>query len=976
MAQQHKHQFARLEEQLLQAWQAEQTFEASLKQREGCPRFSFYDGPPYANGLPHHGHVVPVSIKDAITRYKTMRGYYVPRRLGWDTHGLPVEYQIEKELGFKSKKDILDYGIDKFNQASRDSVFRYKAEWERFFERIGRWADAEHAYATLENSYIESIWWVFARVHKKGLIFKGYRSMPYCPRCGTPLSNFELNQGYQDGVEDPSLFVKFRLKNPSFTQAPEDTSQDVYLVAWTTTPWSLPGNAALGVGPDVDYAHIRYTNDKNQTEQLVLAKDRLEIIDGEYEVLREFKGRELVGATYEPPFELQLDQFETNDNLYKVWEADFVSTEEGTGIVHVAPAFGEDDLLLAEQHDIPILQTVDEDGLIKTGIGLGQDSEGVFFKIADKALIDQLTHHNKVFAAETMTHTYPFCWRCDTPLLYYAVDTWFLDVPKIKDRLLKNNQAINWVPQHIRDGRFGNWLEDARDWGISRNRFWGAPIPLWRCQDDHYNVIGSLEELKQQAIDLPGTIDMHRPAIDEIRIRCSECGKEAARIEEIFDVWFESGSMPYAQDHYPFENEALFKKTFPADFIAESIDQTRGWFYTLHVLASALFDKPAAETIMVSGWVVAADGQKLSKRLKNYAPLDEVFDEYGADTLRYFMLTSPVVAAESVRFSKDALKEVQRNVFMTLWNVKNFFTTYAGVDAWEPPADLDIPQSDNVLDQWIVSRLHSTLREVTDEADQYQVAKATRPIMGFIDDLSNWYVRRSRRRFWKSGSDRDKDQAYATLHYVLVRTCQMLAPWAPFISDAIYRDLRGSAMPRSVHLTDWPMAGDSDDQLLRQMAVVRDIITEGLNQRADAGIKVRQPLGKATVAGESLPAEWRDIIRDELNVKEVVVAATGRQASNVVLDTNITPALRREGAARDLIRQVQQFRKECQLDVDDRIELALVTNDQATARAISEHADTIKSETLAVTLDTKESRGESKTVAVGGADVTISLRKQ
>ncbi|MBI3984203.1 isoleucine--tRNA ligase [Candidatus Microgenomates bacterium] len=963
-----KSQFSQMEEELLRIWDKEQTFAQSLKQREGAKRFSFYDGPPYANGLPHHGHVVPVSLKDSVTRYKTMRGYYVPRRLGWDTHGLPVEYQIEKELGFKSKQDILRYGIDKFNQACRESVFRYKAEWEKFFDRIGRWADAKNAYATMEDYYIESIWWVFAEAYKKGLISKGFRSMPYCPRCATPLSNFELNQGYQDDVEDPSVYVKFKL-----------VDENAYFLAWTTTPWTLPGNAALGVDVKADYVRIAYTNDEGKSEELLLAKARLGVIAGDFKILEEMKGQTLVGKRYQPLFKIDLSQVEVKENLYRLWPVDFVSLEDGTGIVHIAPAFGAEDLTLYTKHQVPVLQTIDEQGKVKTGIGLG-DLEGQWFKAADPQVIEYLARAGNIFAAETFRHTYPFCWRCETPLLYYAIDNWLLDVPKIKPDLLKNNQKVNWTPEHIRDGRFGNWLADAHEWGISRNRFWGAPIPVWQDDKGHFTVISSIAELKQKATKPLKTVDMHRPGIDQVKVRCDDCGDEASRIEEIFDVWFESGSMPYAQDHYPFANKTHFEQNFPADFIGESIDQTRGWFYTLHVLATALFNQPASQNIVVSGWVMAADGQKLSKRLKNYVPLDAVFDQYGADTLRFFMLTSPVVSSENIRFSSDGLKELQRNVFMTLWNVYSFFKLYADIDKWQSPAKLTEPKVTNVLDRWILARLNEVIVESTKQADAYQIAKATRPLIDLVDDLSNWYVRRSRRRFWKSEDDKDKQQAYETLHYVLIRVSQLLAPWAPFMSDRIYRDLRSSAMPESVHLTDWPAAGKTDKRLLEVMHEVRDLITVGLAQRATAGIKVRQPLTTALVGPVRdlfNDAELRRVMEDELNVKEVKPAVGGpNKKQRIVVDTKITQELKLEGLAREVVRCVQQYRKESGLNIDDRINLSLATADQQLKKAIQVFADIIQAETLAKKLDfTIGKKQQLKPVQVEGVKLEVAIAK-
>ena len=955
-----KHQFSELEEDMLGVWAKENTFQRSVAQREGAERFSFFDGPPYANGLPHHGHVVPSLIKDAITRYKTMQGYYVPRRAGWDCHGLPVEQKIEQELGFNSRKEIEDYGIDKFNQACRDSVFRYKAEWEQFITRLGRWVDLENAYATLENNYIESIWWVFKEIWDKDLVYEDFKSMPYCPRCATPLANFEVSQGYQDGVEDPSVFVKFQLAD-----------EDAALLAWTTTPWTLPGNAALAVHPDATYVKVTH----NQ-ETLILAKERLEVLNGEYHQEAELSGAEIVGKKYEPLFELDQATYELNENTYKVWSADFVGLDEGTGIVHIAPAFGADDLELGKQHDIPVLQTVNNQGHINQGVGL-DEIEGKFFKGADKIIMKALG--DSLYHSATIEHTYPFCWRCDSPLMYYAITTWFIRVDS--EQLVRNNEKINWVPDHVKRGRFGKWLEGARDWSFSRNRYWGAPLPLWRTEDGEVVVIGSMEELKERAVNPEAIDDLHRPYIDDIVIK-TDSGKEAYRIEEVFDVWFESGAVPYASNHYPFEKKEVFDKIFPANFIAESIDQTRGWFYTLHVEASSVFDSPAFENVVVSGWVVAADGQKLSKKLKNYTPVNEVFDHYGADTLRYFMATSPVVNAEDVGFSTDYLRDIQRNVFGTLHNTYKFYKTYADVDGWQPSDKLTESTSDNVLDQWMLSRLNEVIAQSTKAADNYQVMKASVPVKGLIDDLSNWFVRRSRRRFWKSEDDADKQQAYQTLHYVLVRTCQLLAPWAPFMSDMIYRELRSNKMPDSVHLTDWPAAGMVKHNVLEPMKQVRELITDGLQQRADSGVKVRQPLAKATVEvdgekTEELLTPYLEIISEELNVKEVAFAhGTG---SSIQLETKLTESLRHEGLAREVVRRVQNARKKAGLEVDDRIVLSLSSDDANLTKAIANNQSMICAETLCSDY-IQDAIGEGEDVhsdelKVGDASLKLELKK-
>jgi len=930
---QKKHFLAEIEEQMLKTWDQEKTFEKSLEERQGREVFSFYDGPPFANGVPHYGHFVQTTIKDAVTRYKTMRGYYVPRRVGWDTHGLPVEYAIEKEHDFRGKQDIVTYGIDRFNSECRESVFKYRDVWEQMFRRVGRWADYSKSYATLDENYIESVWWVFKTIYDKGLVYKDFRSMPYCPRCATPLSNFELNQGYQDNIADPSLFVKFKI-----------IDQDVSLLGWTTTPWSLPGNAAVAVNPGATYVYVEVSDDNNKNEVLILAKNRLSILDVKtYSIIKEVKGHELVGLAYQPLFALSnLSEYTNPADLYHVWSADFVSIDEGSGVLHVAPAFGEDDLQFGKEHNLPVLLTVDEFGKLKTDIGLPTEVGGQFFKKADETIIEYLARRDSIYSAETIIHTYPFCWRCDTPLLYYATDSWMIRVSSMKDALVNNNQQINWVPEHIKNKRFGNWLENARDWSISRNRFWGAPIPVWVTDDGEVVVIGSIEELKQKAINPDIIGDLHRPFIDNVEILTTS-GKKARRITEVFDCWFESGSMPYAQDHYPFENTDEWSKCFPATFIAEAIDQTRGWFYTLHVLATLLFDKPAFQNVICSGWIVAADGEKLSKRKKNYAPMDEIFDQFGVDTLRFFMASSPIVNGEDVRFSVDYLRDVQRKVFMTLYNTYSFYKLYADVDHWKPIQPLAEPKSSSVLDQWMLSRLNSAIQEVTKAMDDYHLDRATRPISDLLDDVSNWFVRRSRRRFWKSEYDVDKQQAYVTLHFVLLRLCQLMAPFAPFLTDFIWRELvQGTDLPNSVHLSDWPQTNKIDQQLLSQMAQARQYITVGLAQRAEAKIRVRQPL--ASVIVPKLPDLYRELIAEELNIKSV------EWGDEVRIDTQVTPELRREGLVRDVVHKIQSARKEAGLNVDDRIKLSLVTTDDELEKAIHEHADIIKNEALALEL--------------------------
>ncbi len=969
-----KSQFASIEEDMLKVWDKEKTFNKSIENRKGEELFSFYDGPPFANGLPHFGHSLVTSIKDSMLRYKTMRGYYVPRRNGWDCHGLPVEFAIEKAYGVSGKKQIMELGLEKFNAACRASIFQYKEDWELLLQRLGRWSDYENYYATVESNYTESVWWALGEINNKGLLYKGYKSTPYCPRCETPLSNFEVNEGYKDNVSDPSLFVKFKL-----------IDEDASMLAWTTTPWSLPGNVALAVNPNEKYVYVSYNDDNNREDVIILAKSRLSILDEQdYKIVKEVSAASLIGKTYEALFEVKdVKDLPGGQNLYRIWSANFVSVDDGSGILHIAPAFGEDDLNLGESNDIPVLTTVDASGHMKANIGLREVS-GKFFKSADKNIIEYLTEANRVFASETFEHTYPFCWRCETPLLYYAINSWFIKVSDVKTNLIKTASDINWTPGHIKEGRFGKWLEGARDWAISRNRYWGAPMPIWVNQEDDtdYVVISSTEQLKKLAGNDVKIDDLHRPYIDKVTF--SKDGKTYKRVEEVLDCWFESGCMSFAQFHYPFENKNDFEKSFPADFITEGLDQTRLWFYVQHVVNTLLFDHSAYENVIVNGIIMAADGQKLSKRLKNYPPVDDVFDNEGADSLRLYLLSSSQATqtADYFRFNRDALRDLNRNVLGTLLNSSHFFKLYADIDGWKPPKNLTQPKSITVLDKWLIIRLNQTVEQVSLNADNYKIAHAIQPIFELIDDTSNWYVRRSRRRFWKSEDDQDKDQAYATLHYVLVVTMQLLAPWAPFISDKIYRDLtKGMTTPQSVHLTDWPKAEKYDADLLESMSVTRGIVEQGLGLRMQKDdnqktIKVRQPLQSLTYTGDKLPPELEKIIADEVNVKDIknkTLVKGSRQ--EVSIDKNITQELKLEGLMRELVRQIQSLRKKSGLKVDDRIELFIDSNDSIIRSCIDAYSTTIMAETLALKFLTEKADGYTETINIDGANVGISLVK-
>ena len=878
-----------IEERILKFWDKKRVFKKSIAQRKGSRFFSFYDGPPFASGPPHYGHILATTIKDAVLRYFTMRGYRVERRVGWDCHGLPVENLIEKELGIKNKRDIEKLGIAKFNQVCQASVFRCVKDWEVTLKRVGRWADYSHAYATMDKEYTESVWWVFKQLYDANLIYSDFRVLPYCPRCGTPLSNFELNQpgAYRD-VEDQSVYLKFPIKG----------EKGNFFLVWTTTPWTLPANTALAVGEKINYVKVRLGDEK-----YILAKERLAVLDDkEYEIENEFLGGALVGREYEPLYEMKLDK-----PGWRVAAADFVSTADGTGIVHIAPAFGEDDMNLGKKEDLPLVVTVDLEGKIKKDLGI--PGEGKFVKTADEDIKADLKKRKFLFKEEKITHSYPHCWRCDSPLLYYPLNSWFVAVSQFKEALVANNQQINWNPGHLKEGRFGKWLEGARDWAISRNRFWGAPLPVWTCQKcGQVKVVGSLKELGKKISNL------HRPHIDKIIFKCSHCDGEMRRVEEVFDCWFESGAMPYAQWHYPFENKKLAEETFPADFIAEGIDQTRGWFYTLHVLAAALTlnniglgqNKPAFQNAIVNGLILAEDGKKLSKKLRNYTPPEDIFAKYGPDTLRYFLLTSTPIGDDYI-ISDRRIEETYRRTIATLWHTFSFYKTYTE-RKFKPRKNFE-PK--NILDRWILSRLNNLTQEIIAAMNNYDLTNGARPLDPFIDDLSNWYVRRSRRRLQKPENAAEKSEAAQTLYLVLLNLVQLAAPFMPFLTDEIYLWLRKPSMPESVHLCDFPKANKNliNEELEKSMATSRAIVAQALAERAAKGIKVRQPLQELKIKSNELKdkQEFLELIKDEVNVKEVVFDAELK--TEIKLETKITKELAEEGAARELARQIQEMRK-------------------------------------------------------------------
>jgi isoleucyl-tRNA synthetase len=889
-----KSKFAAKEEEILSFWQSNKIFEKSLTKDSPKGDYVFYDGPPFATGTPHYGHIPSSLMKDVVPRFWTMNGYHVSRRWGWDCHGLPVENLIEKELKLETKKDIEEkVGICGFNEACQLSVLRYADVWKKFVPRIGRWVDMEDDYKTMDPAYMESIWWVFKTLHDKGLIYQGYKAMHICPRCQTTLSNFEVTQNYKD-VTDISVIAKFELVDEPGT----------FVLAWTTTPWTLPGNVALAVGKDVEYSLVKVNNDSYIVASELINKI---ITEEKLQIVRQFKGAELTGKKYQPLF----DYFKTADlknkeNIYTIQTADFVSVEDGTGIVHIAPGFGEDDLNLGKEKKLPTIIHVTPEGIFTAEV---KDLAGLAVKpikepqSTDKKIVEYLEKKGLVFRSEQFNHSYPHCWRCDTPLINYATSSWFVKVTQLKDDLIKNNQKIHWTPAHLKEGRFGKWLEGASDWAISRQRYWGTPLPVWQCTCGQTQVVGSIAELEKLS-GQPVT-NLHKHIVDEIKFKCKKCDGEMKRIPDVLDCWFESGSMPYAQVHYPFENKKWFENNFPAEFIAEGVDQTRGWFYTLMVLSTALFNKPAFENVIANGIVLAEDGQKMSKRLKNYPEPDAVIEQYGADALRYYMLTSPVVEAETLNFSEAGVKEALQKVIMLIGNVLSFYLMYQSQKLKEQK----IKKPENILDRWILAKLNLLNQQVTEAMKNYDLVRATRPLGEFIEELSTWYLRRSRERF-KAG-----DQAGINiLGQVLLEFSKIAAPFIPFAAEDIYRQI--SNEQESVHLTAWPGLDKKliDQNLLEEMKLTRQIVEKGLAARSQVSIKIRQPLKSYTTAlTKKLDHELEALIKDELNIKELLFDVIDD------IDTELTEDLKAEGLAREVIRQINQLRKESGLTINDKV---------------------------------------------------------
>ncbi len=1041
--------FPQFEEEILGFWRSKKVFERSVDARQGGQRFVLYEGPPTANGSPGIHHVLSRVFKDIIPRYKAMKGFYAPRIAGWDTHGLPVELEVEKELGLASKKDIEDFGIAKFNARCRESVFGYLKEWNELTERIAFWIDLEHPYITMDNNYIESVWWAIKGMWDKELVYQGYKVTPHCPRCGTSLSSHEVALGYKDDTEDPSVYIKFKVSGESVGDFTFD--KPAYLLAWTTTPWTLPGNTALAVAPEAEYVIVEV-----ESEYLVLASARREASGlGEASVVARVSGSDLVGVHYESLYtQIDIRYGEGDKKAYRVIEGDFVSMEDGTGIVHIAPAYGEIDFEVGEKEGLPLVETVELNGTVTTNLVTSftpkareyiQKSEapvtfgparavlnlpgaGKFVKDADKDILDDLKSRNLLLRSETIRHTYPFCWRCDTPLLYYAKQTWYIRTTAVKDELIARNDEINWYPEHIKYGRFGDWLQNNVDWAFSRERYWGTPLPVWRCEScNSYECVGSVDELEKKP-NLSGfkePVDLHRPFVDELTFDCSKCGGVMKRLPEVIDCWFDSGAMPIAQHHYPFDNGSLLEDgRFPADYISEAVDQTRGWFYSLHAISTLLFNRICFNNVICLGHVLDAKGEKMSKAKGNVVEPWAIINKYGADALRWYFFTA-TAPGNVRRFSEEAVVEVTRRFLLTLWNVYSFFVTYANIDKFAPGSK-KVSLEPSELDRWIISELNQLILDVDGGLEAYNPTEAGRRLEGFVDDLSNWYVRRSRRRFWKSESDADKLAAYTTLYECLVTLSKLLAPFTPFLAEELYRNLVCSAFPdapESVHLTDFPVADKSkiDKQLMADTQLAMKVCSMGRAARAFAGVKVRQPLSEVVVNGiaskeQDALKRLHEQILEELNIKELSfgtipeegikpldVDLTGTEAAGVkvgytgsppvdtknpglvvvseagykvAIQKQISPQLQAEGMAREIVRRLQAMRRSAGFDIADHI-ITCYQGEDYIRQVMADFADYIKQETLSqeLTDGVPEEGVFTERQRISGYDILLGVKR-
>ena len=1035
--------FVGMEHKVAENWKEKGIIKKNFDMNEGKRYFTFYDGPPTANGKPHVGHIETRVMKDIIPRYKVMKGYKVIRKAGWDTHGLPVELEIEKSLGISGKEQIEEYGVEKFVKKCKESVFTYVHMWEEMTNKVGYWVDMENPYVTYHNNYIESVWWALKQMWEKGLLYEGHKVMPYCPRCGTALSSHEVAQGYKD-VKDLTCIAKFKVVG----------KENTYILAWTTTPWTLPSNLALCVNKSYEYAEIKAnigTDDEPKYENYILAKDLIETVLKEtpYEIIKTFKGEELLGTKYE-----QLMPFaKVEGKAFEVIHGDYVTLTDGTGIVHIAPAYGEDDSLVAKKNGIAFVNLVDKSGNFVKEV---EPWAGRFVRDCNEDICKWLTNENKLFSKEKHVHSYPHCWRCDTPLLYYPKESWFVAMSKLRDELVANNSTVNWYPETIKTGRFGKFLENVIDWGISRDRYWGTPLPVWTCEDEncgHQECIGSIEELKEKALECPEDIELHKPYIDNVYLKCPKCGGKMKRAKEVIDCWFDSGSMPFAQWHYPFENEDMFKNNFPAGFISEAVDQTRGWFYTLMAIGTALFNKSPFENCIVLGHVLDEHGQKMSKSKKNGVDPMVLLDSVGADATRWHFYTcsSPWLPT---RLGIKNVQETQRGFLSTLWNVYSFYVLYAEIDQFNPLEYVNF-KTENIMDKWIISKLNTLIKEVDDKLAHYDITSAAIQIEGFTDELSNWYVRRNRERFWSENLTDDKIGAYVTLYKVLTTLIKVAAPFVPFMTDEIYQNLvvgLDKNAPESVHLCLWPEVNENaiNKELEKEMDLAYKIVKLGRSARNSANIKNRQPLSEMLISIDNLPKYYEDIVKEELNVKKVELGAemsqyvdfeikpnlpvlgkeygklipqirtklaemnqmdlatkvksgkseyieigdtqieltadnllvtmqgkegfafSGEGEIGVILETTITPELRKEGYVREVLSKVQNMRKDKGFEVLDNINLYVAGSEELEA-VIKENEELIKHDTLAKKVVYHEERDNYTTTNINGLNTRYRL---
>lgn len=970
--------YTKMEEEVLDFWQRAEIFKKSIIKDAPKGNYIFNDGPPFITGLPHYATLLPSIAKDVVPRYWTMKGYRVERIWGWDCHGLPAENKVEEQLGLKNKKDIEELGVDKFIDACRLYVNKGSEQWEWYINRIGRWVDMKNAYKTMDLKFMESVIWSFKKLYDTGFIYEGYRTSLHCPRCATPLSKFEITMdagSYRD-VTDKSVVVKFKVKNSSEAIKDIGINDDTYLLAWTTTPWTLPGNLALAVGNEIDYVKIKIKNEETNTNDFyIIAKKRLvEVIKNiRYEIISNLRGSELIGLKYEPIYAPTNEKIIKSDKIYKIYAANFVTAEDGTGIVHIAPNFGEDDFRLGEMVGLPMIDMMDENGVYLEPAGKWS---GYYFKKANRDVLLDIEKRDIIFSSSDFTHAYPFCYRCNTPLIYKTQKAWYLDVQKIKERMLETNKEINWVPEYFKEGRFKNNIESAPDWCLSRSRYWGSPIPVWKCSDcNKIKVLGSIEEIEK--LSGKKVNDLHRPNIDKHELKC-ECGGVMRRVKEVFDCWFESGAMPFAQFHYPFESQADFKNMFPADFIIEYTGQLRGWFYYLHVLSNTLFDSVSFKNVVVSGVLAGTDGRKMSKSFGNYPDPRATLEKYGSDALRMYFMNSSIMLGDDTNLSEIDIQDALRKNVIVLWNVVKFYELF--MSSGNKISAIGINDKKNILDIWILTKLNQLIKEVTENLEKYNLPGASRPISGFIDDLSTWYLRRSRDRF-KDGDEKDKQAVLATTKLVLIELAKVMAPFTPFIAEQIWQKLTGNDFKnkdRSVHLEKWPevinLKNERLDNIIKEMEQVRNIVELGLSKRDEAGIKVRQPLHELKIKNYELKNDFKLLILDELNVKNIV-CEKGTGSISVELDTNITHELKLEGIKREIVRLVNAARKDSGLSLKDHTKIFYSTDNELILNSIETFREEIMKDTISNEIKKIEDATDLKDVKVDGVFLKLCVKK-